>query len=332
MQCQSFKIDGKQCTRTAKKNINTLSLYCWQHLNQNQNQNQKIFSNLILNKTHLKQKINPNDVHLQLNILSLNQVLSTQNDSQIIKIQSNLTTNNNHEKKIPLIENNYQSVVNDQISSIQNQNNITINGDSNKNINISNTNSIDSIILIKQPISNQNICNKHILNNNQRQLFTSAINFAIKYGNYELESLLKKIQFTSNFDLRNNFGQTALMMAIKMNMETLLSLLIQIGFDLNTSDYNGQYSLHIATILGNPKIVLQLIDAGANLEVKDPLGLTALHKAILYHQDDIIGLFLYSGANLSALDIIGRTPAKLVKQYGTKKALLLLKNAGIILS
>ena len=75
---------------------------------------------------------------------------------------------------------------------------------------------------------------------------------------------------------------------------------IAAGTDLNEKDDFGSTALTIAITFGKPDIALALIAGGADIEAKGGDGSTALHSAAFFARTDIVKSLLANGANIEA--------------------------------
>lgn len=158
---------------------------------------------------------------------------------------------------------------------------------------------------------------------------------AAKYGQYEILKYL-----LHEFDCKNlvdyEMGRNALHYAVQQSNEKIVDLLIQNGFDVNSTDlynntplhyavgnpfpYNVQILLHngadpdkynlkrqtpshLAAKKGNAMAVILFIKEGANVNFQDYEGNTLLHYVSLYLQDKKVLDALYEKENKMNLSI-----------------------------
>ena len=92
-----------------------------------------------------------------------------------------------------------------------------------------------------------------------------------------------------NINDKNKFGKTALMYAASNNRESMVSLLIDKGADINMKrNNNGWTALMDAAMNNKESIVSLLIDRGADINIKSNSGFTALMDAASYNKESIV--------------------------------------------
>ena len=166
---------------------------------------------------------------------------------------------------------------------------------------------------------------------------------AAKFGQYEILKYL-----LHEFDCRNlvdyEMGRNALHYAVQQSNEKIIDLLIQNGFDVNSTDlfnntplhyaiynpfpynvqvliHNGadpdkynlkrQTPLHLAAIKGNALAVILFIKEGADINFQDNLGNSLLHYISMHLQDKKVLDALYEKENKMNLNLKnkeGETP------------------------
>lgn len=80
-------------------------------------------------------------------------------------------------------------------------------------------------------------------------------------------------------EVRNDKGQTPLMIAAKWGAEKSLQFLIQMNVNLNAVDHNGKTALMLAVEGGNVVIAKTLVQAGADISLRDHENKRALDYA-----------------------------------------------------
>ena len=76
--------------------------------------------------------------------------------------------------------------------------------------------------------------------------------------------------------------------AVWRGNETLTSLLIEKGADVNTISKEGQSNLVLAVGADRYKIIEMLAKAGADPDVKDMMGMSAYNYATLFKKEKIV--------------------------------------------
>src|SRR5437762_14125750 len=108
----------------------------------------------------------------------------------------------------------------------------------------------------------------------------TALMYAVLKGDEQGVRVLAKNE-SSDLSLRNQQGDTALLLATKKGSWRVVEALLQANPALEDPDRFGQTPLMNAARAGNLGILLRLLDKGANVNAKDVSGATALTKATL---------------------------------------------------
>ena len=98
---------------------------------------------------------------------------------------------------------------------------------------------------------------------------------------------------------KHSTGTTALHWASLRGRGTTVSILIQVGADLNIQDNDGWTALYWAAGNGYNEVAKILINAGADLNVKNNTGSTALHCAAVNGHYDVMITLIQAGAELN---------------------------------
>lgn len=170
--------------------------------------------------------------------------------------------------------------------------------------------------------------------NNQTALFKAA-----ESGNLVLlRALLEEKIDPEHTD---NFGETALMVALRCGNRSVAECLLKIASDpVNSMDNEGATLLHKAAWGNLPELAEILLEEyGFDLEAKDHYGRTALHVAAYQGNTRILKYLLAKSADINAADNEGKTPifsgaydgnlktVKMLCEYGAN--LLLKDNTGL---
>ena len=139
--------------------------------------------------------------------------------------------------------------------------------------------------------------------NNQTALFKAA-----ESGNLVLlRALLEQNLDPEHTD---NFGETALMVALRCGNRSVAECLLKIAReDVKIIDNDGATLLHKAAWGNLPELAnVLLLEHNTDIDSKDYAGRTALHVAAYQGNTRILKYLLEHAANVNAIDNEGRTP------------------------
>ena len=123
----------------------------------------------------------------------------------------------------------------------------------------------------------------------------------------DLEDFLKT--FDWNINVKDDLGDTALIIAIQNREDELMKCLIENGADVNLPSDNGDTPLNIAVAKNRINIVDYLIEKGAKINLADTVdGDTPLIIAIRGGFEDMIEHLIVNGANVNQKNKLGQTP------------------------
>lgn len=128
--------------------------------------------------------------------------------------------------------------------------------------------------------------------------------------NGQLETLKYLLEKGANPCERTIDGLNALHLAIRSGSDNdqLLSILIDVGADINGRTNNGDSPLHYAAFMGYVKCCSLLIRKGAIIECKGQNGSSPLHFASREGQSEVVKLLIENGASLNSKDKDNDTP------------------------
>jgi ankyrin repeat protein len=132
--------------------------------------------------------------------------------------------------------------------------------------------------------------------------------------NGDLEKAKRAIE--KGADVNADNGQTPLCLASWKGHESIVSLLLEEGADVNAKSSYGWTPLLVACQNGHDSIVSLLLEKGADVNVKDEDGWTPLHEACQNGHEAIVSLLLEKGADVNAKDNGGETPLHKARYNG----------------
>ena len=159
--------------------------------------------------------------------------------------------------------------------------------------------------------------------NNQTALFKAA-----ESGNLVLlRALLEQKLDPEHTD---NFGETALMVALRCGNRSVAECLLKITDDpTRITDNEGSTLLHKAAWGNLPELAnVLLLEHNMNIDFKDYAGCTALHVAAYQGNTRILKYLVEHAANVNAVDNEGRTPIFSGAYDGNLKTVKLLSECG----
>jgi DNA-binding NtrC family response regulator/ankyrin repeat protein len=138
--------------------------------------------------------------------------------------------------------------------------------------------------------------------------------------------VLKAIEGGVDVNVRNEFGDTALMEAAKHGHLDMVKLLLDRGADINAGNHLGRSALMCAASFGHAGIVAVLLDDGAHINATDNHDDTALTQAS--GQTDAVKVLLERGAHVNWRNLVGTSALMRAAKYGHEKVLRLLIEHG----
>jgi ankyrin repeat protein len=117
-------------------------------------------------------------------------------------------------------------------------------------------------------------------------------------------------------NLRNDKGDSLVMLAAYHGHDDAVRTLLERGADPNMRNNNGQTPLAGAAFKGFKSIIETLLDHGADVEGASPDGRTALMVAAMFNRTDIVELLIARGANPQARDAGGHSAADAAAHMG----------------
>ena len=116
--------------------------------------------------------------------------------------------------------------------------------------------------------------------------------------------------------LRNDKGDSLLMLASYHGHFDVAKLLLEHGADTETCNDNGQTPIAGAAYKGDLPMVRLLLEHGAHVEGMAPDGKTALMFAAMFNRTEVVSLLLAHGANRAARNSKDMTALDLANAMG----------------
>lgn len=128
-------------------------------------------------------------------------------------------------------------------------------------------------------------------------------------------------------DLRNEKGDTLLMLAAYHGHAEVVRALLEAGADPQLANDRGQTPLAGAAFKGSLDVVRALLDGGAQVDAQGPDGRTALFTAAMFDRLAVVRLLLEQGADLRHRDAVGLNAREAAQKMGAEDAAELLAAA-----
>ncbi|XP_046551962.1 putative ankyrin repeat protein RF_0381 isoform X2 [Haliotis rubra] len=136
--------------------------------------------------------------------------------------------------------------------------------------------------------------------------------------NSETDAVMKLIECSRDINVKDNSGNTPLMVAVEMNKD--ISPLLKAGADVNAKNVHGDASLIIAVQRDHVKMVETLIKAGSDVNTSNSCGDTALMIAVERGCKENILAILQCGADVNAKNVhFGETALHKVAEHAMSK-------------
>lgn len=117
----------------------------------------------------------------------------------------------------------------------------------------------------------------------------------------------------------DQFGYSALHIALSKGFDEIAKILIASGIDLNLKDPKGQTALHYCAFYNKPDIARLVLQSGGRLDIQDKFGNEALWTAVISDKGfgksvEIVKMFIEAGANRNHVNNVNETPLKVAKE------------------
>jgi ankyrin repeat protein len=119
---------------------------------------------------------------------------------------------------------------------------------------------------------------------------------AVKKGNLEMVTLL--LANKANPDLQNNTGSTALHLAVRLDADDIVALLIEKGASVTKKDLDHWTPLFVAYLYGTEKSIPLLMKHVDNKPLIDRIGNYPIHYAAIKGYTRSIQIMLDAGMNV----------------------------------
>jgi ankyrin repeat protein len=157
-----------------------------------------------------------------------------------------------------------------------------------------------------------------------------SLHAACRYGDTELVKRLLDGDGGARVDEKDEWGETALMLASMGGHTEMGRLLLDKGALANEKDKDGRTALMLASERDHTEVVKLLLDKGALLDKKNEDGRTALWWASEKGHAEVVRLLLDKGALLEEKNRNGRTALMLASMKGHAEVVRLLLDRGAL--
>jgi ankyrin repeat protein len=141
----------------------------------------------------------------------------------------------------------------------------------------------------------------------------------------KLDAAKTLVAHKANVNARNQYGESALMMAAIRGHRSVVEYLLGSGAEVNPP---GWTPLMFAAVKGHDEIARMLLDKGANVNASSENGTTALMLAAKEGNLDTVLLLIERGAGLNLRNLAGATALGLALEGGRKNVAAALIRAG----
>ena len=146
--------------------------------------------------------------------------------------------------------------------------------------------------------------------NSQNDFGDTALHLAIKNHLHKVTKTL--LDLKPDVNTKNKNKETPLHFAIQYSTPDIVKKILELGANKDAATNNDQYPIHLAAKCKFPEILELLVTGGANVKSINSDGQTALHIAASNIFLDSIYLLLENGAELEARDYLNQTAAHMV--------------------
>lgn len=155
--------------------------------------------------------------------------------------------------------------------------------------------------------------------------YTFPLSIAIR--NNSLEAIKLLVDSGANVNERINSRKvTPLYHAVSVKNAELVKLLLANSADVDATNISGESALLLAVKQDLEDVVQMLVDAGANLNQNGPCY-SALHCAVVNSRVNLVKILLKAGADVNVVSKLGVTPLKLAVTVSNLEIVKLLVDA-----
>jgi len=145
----------------------------------------------------------------------------------------------------------------------------------------------------------------------------------------DLEELQPLLDMGLPPNLRNENGDSLLMLAAYHGHAPLVHALLRAGADPALANDRGQVPLAAAAFKGDLEVLRALLDGGAAVDGHGPDGRTALFTAAMFNRLDVLRLLLDRGADPGHRDWAGLSAREAAQKMGAEEAAELLRSLSL---
>lgn len=135
----------------------------------------------------------------------------------------------------------------------------------------------------------------------------SALHIAVSYDNTQIAMELLSMGADVNIQREDN-GDTPLHIAAFYGRTEIVMKLLSMGADVNIQNNDGDTPLHEAAFRDKTKIVMELLNMGADIDIQNKDGATPLHKAVSGGNPSVVNELIQLGAKTNIQDNCGNIP------------------------
>jgi ankyrin repeat protein len=156
----------------------------------------------------------------------------------------------------------------------------------------------------------------------------SPLHVAVEYGTLKVLEFL--IEVGADANTKTFYGEDALLyLAVLRESLEMTKLLVDHGADINARNAFGDAPLHTAVDKEAYQLVDFLVKSGAEIDIKDEHGCSPLHLAVKRSNFPIIKLLVEHGSDINLVDFNNQTSLYKAACYANELNFLIEKGASI---